>query len=107
MPAKGGEAEASDFERFMTVLSELGAKTMDRRRAALLIGKLRRLIAPESPHIEALSLNDLISSLPRTARENDKGGRLEVVVGAGLWPVDSDQALLADCLNEPRNPFAG
>jgi signal transduction histidine kinase len=100
LPAKGGEAEASDFERFMTVLSELGAKTMDRRRAALLIGKLRRLIAPESPHIEALSLNDLISSLPRTAPENDKGGRLEVVVGAGLWPVDSDQALLADCLNE-------
>jgi signal transduction histidine kinase len=100
LPAKDGQAEASDFERLMTVLSGLSAKNMDRRRAALLIGKLRRLIAPEAPHIEALSLNDLISSLPRTAPDDDKGGRLEVVVGAGLWSIDSDQALLADCLDE-------
>jgi signal transduction histidine kinase len=98
--AKAGPAPASEFERLMSALSRLSTKTLDRRRAKHFSDNLRRLIAPERLRIEAMNLNDLISSSPDLAQDDDTEVRLRVVAGAGLWPVDCDKARLNECLRE-------
>jgi signal transduction histidine kinase len=99
-PVKSGQTPASDFERLISALSRSSAKTMDRRHAARLVDTLKRLIAPERMRIEALNLNDLLSSLPDLSQDDEEKVRLQVVAGAGLWPVDCDEARLSECLCE-------